>query len=61
MLGDPFIRLIIYLLLVAGAVWAFRYVLTQMKAPETPAWIATLIVGVLLLVLAFRLSGISLL
>lgn len=61
MTSDPFINLIIYLLLVAAAVWAFRYVLTQMRVPDPPNWIFTLVVGVVLIILAFRLSGINLL
>lgn len=60
-MGDPFIKLIVYLLLVALAVWVLRYSLTQMRVPDPPNWIATLIIGILLLLLAFRLSGIAIL
>lgn len=61
MTGDSFVNLIIYLLLVALAVWALRYTLTQMRVPDPPNWIVTLIVGILLLLLAFRMSGIGIL
>ncbi len=60
MLGDPFIKLILYLLLAACAIWAFRYVLTQMRVPDPPNWIFTLVVGVVLVLLAFRMAGIGL-
>lgn len=61
MTSDPFVNLIIYLLLAACAVWAFRYMLTQMRVGDPPNWIFTLIIGVLLIILAFRMSGIGLL
>lgn len=57
---DPFVRLIIYLILAGGATAALRWALTQSRVPEPWNWGFTLVVGVLLIVIAFSMAGLPL-
>lgn len=59
MLSNPFVLLILYLLLVLLALWAFSEVLAQMGVGEPAKRIATIVVGILLLIVAFALSGVG--
>lgn len=58
--NDPFVRLIIYLLLAGGAILALRWVLGKAGVPAPWDWVATLIIGILLILLAFRMAGLPL-
>lgn len=57
---DPFIRLIIYLVLAGGAIWALNFALAQAKVPSPWHWVISLVIGLLLILLAFRLAGLPL-
>lgn len=59
MLSNPFILLIVYLLFVLLAIYILRLVLTQMRVDDPANWIITLVVGALLLLLAFSMSGVG--
>lgn len=56
--GDPFIDLIIYLLLTAGVLFALNYALTEAQVGIGGRRIACLVAGIVLIVIAFKLSGI---
>lgn len=55
--NDPFIRLIIYLLLAGGAIAALRWALIQAKVPDPWNWIIVLVIGLFLILLAFSMAG----
>lgn len=55
--NDPFVRLIIYLLLAGCAVWALRWVLAQAGVPHPWNWVFPLIIGILLIIVAFSMAG----
>lgn len=57
---DPFVMLIIYLILAGGATWALRWALTQARVPDPFNWVITLVIGLLLVLLAFRMAGLPL-
>lgn len=54
---DPFVRLIVYLCLIIGAMWLLGVILVQMKARHPWTVIVPIVIGVILLIFAFRLSG----
>lgn len=58
--NDPFIRLIIYLLLVGGVIWALRWTLGQAGVPAPWHWVIVLVIGLLLILLAFSMAGLPL-
>lgn len=58
--NNPFILLIFYLLLAGGAIWALRWALTKAGAPEPFNWIIPLVVGILLIIVAFTMAGLPL-
>lgn len=58
--NDPFVRLIIYLILASGAIWALHFALTQAKCPDPWRWVITLVIGLLLILLAFSMAGLPL-
>lgn len=58
MLNDPFVRLILYLLLAWAAVWALGEVAKKSEWTAESRRIAMVIAGVVLVVIAFYLSGI---
>lgn len=58
--NDPFVKLIIYLILAGGATWALRWALSQSRVPDPWAWVIALVIGLLLILLAFRLAGLPL-
>lgn len=58
MFNDPFVRLIVYLLLTWGVVWVLGEVLRQSGVEPRPTRISLVVVGVVLVIIAFYLSGI---
>lgn len=58
--NDPFVRLIIYLILAGGATWALNWALTQAKVPSPFHWVITVVIGLLLILLAFSMAGLPL-
>lgn len=59
MLNNPFVLLIVYLLLVLLVLWALSEVLKQMGVSDPVKRIAMLLVGILLLIVAFAMSGVG--
>lgn len=57
---DPFVMLIIYLLLAGCAVLALRWVLAQAGVPHPWNWVVPLIIGIFLILLAFSMAGLPL-
>lgn len=56
--NDPFIRLILYLLLAGCAVWALKWLLAKIGVPDPFNWVIALVLGLGLLVMAFNMAGI---
>lgn len=55
---NPFILLIFYLFLAGCAIWVLRWALTKAGVPDPFSWIFPLILGILLIILAFSMAGI---
>lgn len=58
--NNPFILLIFYLFLAGAAIWALRWALAQAGAPAPWLWLIPLIVGILLIAVAFSMAGMPL-
>lgn len=55
--SNPFVLLIVYLLLVGCVVWVLRWVLAQAGVPSPWSWVIPLIIGILLTIVAFSMAG----
>jgi hypothetical protein len=58
--NDPFVKLIIYLILAGGAIWALKWALTEAGVRSPWLWLITLVIGLLLILLAFSMAGLPL-
>lgn len=55
--NNPFILLIFYLFLAGCAIWALRWALGKAGVPDPFTWLVPLVLGILLIILAFSMAG----